>query len=228
MKKLFTAVRKGDLETLKAVLEKKPDLLHCTATPPPKKDAGQSLLQVAFKCGQMEIAEYLIDQGANVNFMEADDCGNEWRMPVIQDAINAAIMMSRWNTYTEQFGMEVFSTEQEADRSYALLERILEKGVDLNRTDSYGNSGICRAILQANQILPSVDMQTGELRKDRIYTEELEADLSRIFRLLIMHGADLEYMRSKFEQPVWDHFVNPLIKKLLAEVQTDMERTKFS
>ena len=54
MKKLFTAVRKDDLETLKTVLEKKPELLHCVATPPPKKDAGQSLLQVALKCGRMK------------------------------------------------------------------------------------------------------------------------------------------------------------------------------
>lgn len=221
MKKLFTAVRKNDFETLKTVLEKKPALLHCVATPPPKKDAGQSLLQVALKCGRFEIAEYLIDMGSDVNFMEADDCGNDWRAPVIQDAINAAIMTSRWNVNNELMGFKVFSTAQEADRAYAVLERMLEEGADLNKSDSFGNSGLCRAILQANQILPSVNMQTGELMKDRIFTEELESDLSRIFRLLIRYGADLEYMRSNFEPPVWEHFVNPLIKKLLADAQAD-------
>ena len=48
MKKLFTAVRKDDLETLKTVLEKKPELLHCVATPPPKKDAATSRHRTGF------------------------------------------------------------------------------------------------------------------------------------------------------------------------------------
>ena len=199
MKKLFTAIRKGDFATVRTVLEKKPELLCCVATPPPKKDAGQSLLQVALKCDQIEIAEYLIEKGADVNFIEADDCGNEWRMPVIQDAINAAIMNSRWNINNELMGFKVFSTEQKADRAYAVLERMLEKGADLNKSDSYGNTGIWRACIQAQQILPSLDRTTGGLGKNRIYTKELEADLSRIFRLLIRYDADLTYVRPEIE-----------------------------
>ena len=216
MKKLFTAVRKDDLETLKTVLEKKPELLHCVATPPPKKDAGQSLLQVAFKCGRFRIAEYLLDMGADVNFIEADDCGNDWRAPVIQDAINAAVMTSRWNVNNELMGFKVFSTEQEADRAYAVLERMLEKGADLNKPDSFGNTGIWRACIQAQQILPHADRETGELSQGRIYTKELEADLSRIFRLLIRKGADLTYVRPEIEQTAYEFFDHPLIRALLA------------
>lgn len=219
MKKLFTAIRKGDLETVRTVLEKKPELLYCVATPPPKKDAGQSLLQVALKCGQIEIAECLIEKGADVHFIEADDCGNEWRMPVIQDAINAAIMNSRWNINNELMGFEVFSTEQKADRAYAVLENMLEKGADLNGTDSFGNSGIWRACIQAQQILPSMDRTTGRLGKNRIYTKELEADLSRIFRLLIRYGADLTYVRPEIEQTAYDFFDHPLIRELLTDAQ---------
>ena len=219
MKKLFTAIRKGDFVTVRTVLEKKPELLCCVATPPPKKDAGQSLLQVALKCGQIEIAEYLIEKGADVNFIEADDCGNEWRMPVIQDAINAAIMNSRWNTNNELMGFKVFSTEQKADRAYAVLERMLEKGADLNKSDSYGNTGIWRACIQAQQILPSMDRTTGGLGKYRIYTKELEADLSRIFRLLIRYGADLIYVRPEIEQTAYDFFDHPLIRALLTDGQ---------
>ncbi len=217
MKKLFTAVRKDDFETLKTVLEKKPALLHCVATPPPKKDAGQSLLQVALKCGRFRIAEYLLDMGADVNFMEADDCGNDWRAPVIQDAINAAIMTSRWNVNNELMEFKVFSTEQEADQAYAVLERMLEMGADLNKPDSFGNTGIWRACTQAQQILPHADRITGELSQDRIYTKELEADLSRIFRLLVWHGADLTYIRPEIEQTAYDFFDHPLIRALLTD-----------
>lgn len=44
MKKLFTAIRKKDNETVKALIEKKPELVNCTAKQPPKKDDGQSPL----------------------------------------------------------------------------------------------------------------------------------------------------------------------------------------
>ena len=38
MKKLFTAIRASDLETLKQIIEKRPELVNCTAKQPPKKD----------------------------------------------------------------------------------------------------------------------------------------------------------------------------------------------
>ncbi len=97
MKKLFQAIRQGDLAAVGALLEKKPELITCTAKQPPKKDDGQSPLQVALKCGQLAIAELLLDRNADVNFIESPDCCNEWRAPVLHDAINAAIMKSRWN-----------------------------------------------------------------------------------------------------------------------------------
>ena len=75
------------------MLDKKPELISCTAKQPPKKDDGQSPLQVALKTGNFEIASYLLDLGADVNFMEADTCCNEWRAPVIHDAIVAAVMI---------------------------------------------------------------------------------------------------------------------------------------
>ena len=67
MKKLFTAIRKSDLETIKQIIEKKPELVNCTAKQPPKKDDGQSPLQVALKTGNTAIANYLLDHGADVN-----------------------------------------------------------------------------------------------------------------------------------------------------------------
>ena len=98
MKKLFTAIRKSDLETIKQIIEKKPELVNCTAKQPPKKDDGQSPLQVALKTGNTAIANYLLDQGADVNFIEDESCCNQWRTPVLHDAINCAVMLCRWNS----------------------------------------------------------------------------------------------------------------------------------
>ena len=71
MKKLFTAIRQKDFEAVKALLDKKPELIACTAKQPPKKDDGQSPLQVALKTGSFDVADYLLDLGADVNFIEA-------------------------------------------------------------------------------------------------------------------------------------------------------------
>lgn len=72
MKKLFKAIRQKNLEEVKSMIEKNPDLVNCTSAPPPKKDNGQSPLQVALKIGACEIIDFLIKNHANVNFMEAE------------------------------------------------------------------------------------------------------------------------------------------------------------
>ena len=68
MKKLFNAIRSENLDEVKAIIDKKPDLENCTAKQPPKKDDGQSPLQVALKTGAFDICDYLIDNGADLNF----------------------------------------------------------------------------------------------------------------------------------------------------------------
>jgi hypothetical protein len=58
------------------ILSKHPEAVNDVAGPKPKKDHVQSTLQVAFKTGRLEIADYLMDHGAYVNFMEAPDGGS--------------------------------------------------------------------------------------------------------------------------------------------------------
>ena len=190
MKKLFTAIRQGDAATVCALLDKKPELIACTAKAPPKKDAGQSPLQVAIKSGNLEIAHLLLDRGADVNFMEAEDCGNEWRMPVVQDAIRAAMMCTRYNSRWPD-GYHVSHTQTQTDAAFALLERMVILGADLTKTDSYGNNALIRALLDARQIIPS--FHPGEQRyiEDRLFTPELASDLNRIFALIMTSAPDI-------------------------------------
>ena len=76
MKKLFKAIRDKDFELVIQLISSNPELANCTAKQPPKKDDGQSPLQVALKTGAFEIANYLIDNGADLNFMEDESCCN--------------------------------------------------------------------------------------------------------------------------------------------------------
>ena len=101
MKKLFTAIRHGDIETVKTLIENKPELVNCTAKQPPKKDDGQSPLQVAIKTNNFETANYLLDNGADVNFIESDDSYDDWRMPVLNHAVLTAVINCRHNVKSD-------------------------------------------------------------------------------------------------------------------------------
>ena len=131
MKKLFKAIRNSEVDTVKQIIQENPESVNCIAKQPPKKDDGQSPLQVALKTGNMEIADYLIDMNANLNFIEDENCCNSWRTPVIQDAINAAVMCSRWNTNDKIMGFRIFSTMERADQAYAVLKKMIDNGANV-------------------------------------------------------------------------------------------------
>ena len=193
MKKLFTAIRSSDIETVRKIIEKKPALVNCVAKQPPKKDDGQSPLQVALKTGNTAIADYLLDMGADVNFIEDESCCNDWRTPVLHDAINCAVMFCRWNTDDKYMGFRVFSTKERAAHALGILKRMLDMGADVNALDSYGNSGLNRFALQAKQILPAFNYAEHREEADRIFTEELHEDLWNVLNALKEAGADASY-----------------------------------
>ncbi len=216
MKKLFIAIRQGDIDTVKVLLKKKPELISCTAKQPPKKDHGQSPLQVAIKSGNFKIAEYLLDCGADVNFMESESF-YEWRMPVLQDAIMAAVMSSRWNTNNAIVGFREFNSRENASAAFHVLKRMIDIGAYVSCFDSYGNSCLMRAILDARQILPTYYYKEERISDDRIITDELREDLTRIFDLLLQKGADINETNKRTnktlseyysKEPVANFFVN--------------------
>ena len=219
MKKLFKAIRDKNIELVKQLIINDPVLVNCTAKQPPKKDDGQSPLQVALKTGAFDIADFLIDNGADLNFMEDESCCNTWRAPVIHDAINAAVMSSRWNTNNPYTGFEVYSTEENAITARKLLEKMLQLGSDTNMLDSSGNSGIWRYCLQANQILPRFNYATNCVCDDRIFSVELETDLLSILKLLCKYGADLSYVSPNVGLTVKAFYANGSMAKLLSQVE---------
>lgn len=219
LKKLFKAIRDNNFELVKQLIESDSKLVNCVAKQPPKKDDGQSPLQVALKTGAFDIADFLIDNGANLNFMEDTSCCNSWRAPVIHDAINAAVMSTRWNTNNQYTGFEVFSTEENAIRARKILEKMLQLGSDVNNLDLAGNSGIWRFCLQANQILPSFNYASNCEYDDRIFTIELETDLRNVLELLCKYGADMNYVSPNIGLTVREFYSNGSMAKLLSQAE---------
>jgi hypothetical protein len=185
MKALFLAIRAGNLEKVVKLLQKDPALVHSTARQPPKKDDGQSPLQVAFKCGQFAIVDYLIDHGADVNFIEKKSV-NEWTAPVIHDAIRAAIFQSRFLGA----GNRILHTKTQFERA------------DVKAVDSYGNNCLGRAALDANQLTITEK------------TPEVIEDVGRVFSLLIASGADI-HQRTRTRESVAESEAGSKVERFL-------------
>jgi ankyrin repeat protein len=173
IKIFFKAVSDGDINKVSELLNNNTEYLTICNVAPPKKDDGQSGLQVAFKTGNFEIARLLIDNGADTNFMETSEI-NEWTAPVLHDCITATI----FNSYTLQRDTKKF------DKAFSHLELMLSKKADPKSVDSYGNNCLHRALMDARQMLdnPSTDLTNN------ILIQQLQS----VFTQLITAGADIK------------------------------------
>ena len=89
MNKLFKDIRHSDFNAVRATISKNIKAVNEVYTgKAPKKDIGQSPLQVAIKCGEFEIIEFLLKNGADPDFMENPEVvpPHSVCMPVLHDA----------------------------------------------------------------------------------------------------------------------------------------------
>ncbi len=126
MKVFFKAIRQYDYDKVKNYLDKKPELVNCIAKTPPKKDDGLSPLQVAFKIGALEIAELLIDKGADINYIDTSEI-HKFNMPVFHDFLRAFVanLDEDEETYLEYKKM---------------YQKLMTKGIDIFKKTSFGSS----------------------------------------------------------------------------------------
>lgn len=178
IKAFFKAIADSDINKVSELVNSNKVYLAVCNVAPPKKDDGQSSLQVAFKTGNFDIAKLLIEQGADINFMETSKL-NEWTAPVLHDSIKAAI----FNSFTVQKDTSKF------DKAFSLLQLMLDKSANPNSTDSYGNNCLHRAIMDSRQMIdnPNGDLTNGILLQQ----------LRKIFQALIAAGADKSFTNEK-------------------------------
>ena len=170
IKLFFQAIRNSDIETIIRLIDNDRTYLTITNFSPPKKDDGQSGLQVAFKTANFDIAELLINNGADVNFQEESEI-NEWTAPVLHDCIRATIFNCQTSNKNET---------RKFDKAFELLQLMLSKNADPNSVDSYGNNCLHRAYFDAGQVI------------DNDYYEQNEAlnQIRKVFKQLIEAGAN--------------------------------------
>ena len=183
MQKTFQLLRRGDLEAIRQILDKKPEEVNAVSGDKPKRDQGQSLLQVAIKSGHLDIADLLIDRGADLNFIEEPTELNPFCQPVIQTAGGRAVfdcrrMIKRWNGQ-----YEMYSSKEKADQSFKVFEKMLELGADITQKDSHGGTLLQTILIETKEVLPSYYWKTKETIDNVLITDELRHDLNRIYDL---------------------------------------------
>ena len=207
MRKLFKAIRSGDLSLVDNLIAKNPELVNCIVKQPPKKDDGQSPLQVSLKTGHFDIAEYLIDNGADIDFIEKESC-NAWKMPVLHDAIRATIMNTRYLKSDVGESFTLCNNIEQFERSFRIMKKMIELGANIDCHDSYSNSVLGRATLDARQVLPSYNHTEGKITDKKPLNIELVEDLNKVFSLLISSGADLFEIDPKYGRTLREQYKN--------------------
>ena len=194
-KDIFTLIKENDLEKVKEMIKEDPKLVNAMAPKKPSDTKGMSPLQVALCTSwHRDIADFLLDNGADVNYMEGDEWKSPQANPVLHDAVSVAIMNSRRFGYEDMEDgtnekMVLKHNKVDADRAYELLVRMIKMGADVNAVDKDNINALGHAVSQAQFCCPSTNLTTGKFYAEPHIIPEMVEDFQRIFRLLLKNGA---------------------------------------
>lgn len=211
MRKLFTAIKQGNFEEVQFITIKNPALVNSISKQPPKKDNGQSPLQIAIKYRQFDLADFLIDNGANIDFIEVESC-NKWKMPVLHDAITAVFSCTRY-LKKDVINKTWLINERDLDKAYKLLKKILNLGSNVDIKDSFGNSAIERATLDARLVLPRYLKSENDY--DKPLNKELVKDINKIFKLLKKYNVDFNVTTRRDNKTVQEIYKDELVYRFI-------------
>ncbi len=197
MKKLFKAIRQNDFEEVQRIMEYYPECANCISKAPPKMDDGMSALQVAVKNGggwhDTRIISCLLDNGADVNFME-DDKGLRFDQilawPVLTYMVNAVYINATLLDF--KYGPE--DTKNKVDEFISVLARMLDMGADPNKIDN-------RLCPIWYSVLCRYDEQ---YKRDNDEYNAFLTDISKMMMdLMISHGANIYRSYTSLPKDDW-------------------------
>jgi ankyrin repeat protein len=217
MKSFFLAIRKNNIAKVKEYLNKDKNLANCIAKQPPKKDDGQSPLQIAFKIGDLQIAKLLIEFGANINYIDQSKI-NSWNTPALHDFMRGLIF--------------TINDENRHQEYLSFFRFLIDQKIDFYANDSFGNTSLVRLILDTDQIYQYQHRICWD-SKNQFYNlsdaqknTELENKLKNIYNLFLdnydiekLSELDIDVHRSTgiFEEFKIDTFSIELLNSIFKE-----------
>ncbi len=192
MNVMFKEIRHGEIEKIRMRIEKNPAVVNEIYTgTKPKKDIGQSPLQVAIKCGQFEVIDLLLDHGADPDFMEnrADqpaDTNDYYFMPmsVLHDAIMGV------------FGSLPYGEYERSENYVKRIAKLLALGANPNK-ESFPHPRTNRTTLPLETLAAQADevLHRYQARDSERVTKKYDAAKKHLFEILDLlkkYGVDFE------------------------------------
>lgn len=192
MNVMFKEIRHGDIEKIRMRIAKNPAVVNEIYTgTKPKKDIGQSPLQVAMKCGQFEVIDLLLENGADPDFMEdranqPDNTKDYYFMPmsVLHDAIMGV------------FGSLPYGEFERSENYVRRIAKLLELGANPNK-ESYPHPRTNNTTLPLDTLIGHADeiLHRYQDRDSEFVTPKYDAAKKHLFEILDLlkkYGVDFD------------------------------------
>lgn len=217
--RLFAAIRDNDYDRVKAIIDAEPELVNSVAPKRPLDTRGMSPLQVALSTGwHKDIADLLLDRGADVNYLAGDEWKSTDPMPVLFCAVNVALYNARRYEMDKNNDFVWRHGKAETDRAFGLLQRFVSLGADVNKPDKYGRNSLFEAVSSANMTGPLRDYQNGGFFPGRKMTPEQSEDIRRVIKFLIDSGADKTCVSSYTKKDITGTFKDEFIWSVIGDM----------
>lgn len=202
--KLFQAIEKNDVKKVTDLLRKKFfGLIKPADVNAIQPEFGDTPLMDAARSGHVEIAEILIEQGADINAVNQSSCSTALYLAVLchKKDIVQLLLTHNVNVNTSDDNPLVKACE---DQDLETVTMLLENGADVNLRNQYGDSSLIASINNgADEKLITLLMKHGfrinaKDKKGRtpaiIAVQELEemSTIKKVLKLLAKFGADLD------------------------------------
>jgi ankyrin repeat protein len=191
---LNEAIQKGDFKSVKSIIEKDSNSINI------QNDEGETPLHRAILMGNLEIAKYLVSNGANINAITID--GNS----PLHYAVYKSLALS-WPYY-----------------SFAIVEFLVSNGADINAQNKHNKrTPLHLAIFTGNiEVIKYLIEQGAKINaRDRVDLTPLHhavygGDI-KIVKYLVEHGADVSSQDSNKDTPL----------HISVQSDTNIEVTKY-
>ncbi|HEU4963043.1 MAG TPA: ankyrin repeat domain-containing protein [Bacilli bacterium] len=191
------AVGKGEVETVRRMLEASPELLQL------RVKTGQSPVLTAIYHGQQQALQVLLDAGVELDVFEAAAVGDAARVRELVGA-ESALVEAFGNDGFTALGLAAFLGHEE------IVEYLLEQGAPVNEASRNPfqvmplHSAVARGSVRIAEMLLQAGAQVNA-KQESGFTPMHEAALQgnvEMANLLLAHGADASLRKDDGETPL--------------------------